>query len=112
MGIEIKFWEKFLDDLKNRNPILAEIVKQAVDQILHILMTVGSVLIIGTPLVKFTDLPVWASALIAGLVTAIWVGVREFFQWPSKRIWDPILDWVFEASGIALGLWILISHIS
>ncbi len=109
MGIKIGFLEDWLDGLKEKSPVLAEVAKQAIDQPLHVLMAVASVWAIGWPLAYFTETPLWLAAALAGTATAAWMGVREYLQWPSSRWWDPWLDWFFEAGGLALGLWSLIA---
>ncbi len=96
----------WLKDLRERRPVFGELVKQSIDQPLHILMTVGSVWAIGAiALVSLSSLLI---AMIAGgTLTALWVALREYFQWPSSRWWDPPLDWAFETAGIILGVWSL-----
>lgn len=110
MGIKIGFLEDWLDKIEaEHGKVGKEIAKQSIDQPLHILMAVASVWAIGWPLVYFTGSPLWLAAALAGTVTAGWMGLREYLQWPSSRWWDPYLDWFFEAGGLALGLWSLIA---
>ncbi len=109
MGIKIEFWENWLDKLKEKSPVRAEVAKQALDQTLHILMAVASVWVLGCPIATLMGAPIWVAALVSGVLTAAWMGYREYTQWPSKRWWDPVMDWVFEAGGLALGLWSLIA---
>ena len=101
----------WLKDLRTNRPVLGEIVKQAIDQPLHILMTVGSIWGIGA-LVFWGIFAEWnpeyrllASVIAGGTLTSTWVVAREWYQWPSSRWWDPPLDWLFEAGGIALGVY-------
>ncbi len=105
----------WLKDLRERRPVLGEIVKQLIDQPLHVLMTVGSVwgisgffagvFFVGYGVVNGVHLLL--SLIAGGALTALWVALREYFQWPSSRWWDPPLDWAFEAAGIILGVWSL-----
>lgn len=108
MGIKIQALEDWLDKLKAIDPRLKELAKQCIDQPLHVLMAVASVWVIGGLLV-LAHVPVWLAAAVAGVITAAWMAYREYKQWPSERWYDPILDWTFEAGGLALGLWWLIS---
>jgi hypothetical protein len=87
-----------------------EVRKQLIDQPLHVLMGVGSVNIIGC---LFASLGFPLSIdLTAGIMwTMAWEGLREFYQWPSSRWWDPPLDWTFEVGGIVLGGWLFITHL-
>jgi len=102
----------WLKELRERRPVLGEVVKQLIDQPLHILMTFGSVLATAA-LAHFVAVWLPATAPIsvmlsmtAGIfVTAGWNVIRELEQWPSSRWWDPPLDWFFEALGIGLGAW-------
>ncbi len=106
----------WLKDLRERRPVLGELVRQLIDQPLHILMTVGSVWGIGGSawaIFYFTgDGTVTGIKLLTCLVagstlTATWVALRERAQWPSSRWWDPPLDWFFEVVGMSLGVWSL-----
>ncbi len=100
----------WLKELRERRPVLGEIVKQLIDQPLHILMTLGSVLgaagvlHFGSAALVSTLGVAW-SAVGGVLVTVIWNVAREADQWPSKRWWDPPMDWFFEALGTGLGAW-------
>ena len=102
----------WLKDLKERSPVWGEVVKQLIDQPLHILMTLGSVLG-AAALVHFaavwlpatSAISLWLSTAFGVLVTVAWNVAREMSQWPSKRWWDPPMDWFFEAVGIGLGAW-------
>ncbi len=104
----------WLKDLRTEKPVLGEIVKQAIDQPLHVLMTVGSVwgisgafwgiwFVAGDGIVL--PLQFLFSVIAGGSLTALWVALREKAQWPSSRWWDPPLDWLFSTIGIGLGIW-------
>ena len=102
----------WLKDLRERRPVLGEIVKQLIDQPLHVLMTVGSVwgisgffagvFFVGYGVVNGVHLLL--SLIAGGSLTALWVSLREKAQWPSSRWWDPPVDWFFSAAGIGLGI--------
>lgn len=109
MSINLFGIADWLDELRDRRPVLGELVKQVIDQPLHIVMAVASVWVIGYPLVAMAGLSVVLSAIISGVITAAWMARREWKQWPSSRWWDPPLDWLFEAGGLALGLWSLLT---
>ena len=69
--------------------ILEEVGKQAIDQPGHFL--IGAV-------------PIWASRYLVGVPWFGWVAApilayREWLQWPSRRWWDPPLDWAFLTLG-------------
>jgi hypothetical protein len=69
--------------------VLKEVVKQAIDQPGHFLISAG---------------PVWASRWLVGVPWYGWVAApllayREWLQWPSNRWWDPPLDWAFLSLG-------------
>ncbi len=107
MSIKLFGISDWIDGLKDRNPVLGELVKQAIDQPLHILMKVASVWVIAA---SFYALGVadWTniSPFVYGVsLTVGWNVMREYNQWPSSRWWDPPLDWFFEALGIGLGAW-------
>jgi hypothetical protein len=75
--------------------ILKEIGKQAIDQPGHVLMGAG---------------PIWASRYLIGVPWYGWVvtpllAYREWLQWPSKRWWDPPLDWAFLSLGVVAATW-------
>ena len=92
-----------------------EAKKQAVDQPLHVAMSVASVLAVGAAVsALWRRAPSWASAAIAGLVTAAWEFAREWSQWPPRAdaTWDPYLDGVFEIGGIALGVFVLVRWVA
>ncbi len=104
MGIKSAV-DDFLDNIEaEHGKVAKEIVKQAIDQPLHILMAVASVWLIGW-LLTLTGLGVVLSVVISGVLTGAWMAYREYRQWPSNRWWDPVLDWLFEAGGLALGIW-------
>lgn len=109
MGIKLFGIDEWLDELKDRRPVLGELVKQAIDQPLHVTMAVASVWAMGYPLVAWVGLSVVLSAIISGVLTGAWMARREYRQWPSSRWWDPPLDWLFQAGGLALGLWKLLT---
>jgi hypothetical protein len=69
--------------------ILKEVGKQTVDQPGHFLIAAA---------------PIWASRYLVGVPWYGWAIVpllayREWLQWPSKRWWDPPLDWIFLSLG-------------
>jgi hypothetical protein len=69
--------------------ILKEVGKQTIDQPGHFLIGAA---------------PVWASRYLVGVPWYGWVltpmlAYREWLQWPSKRWWDPPLDWAFLTLG-------------
>jgi hypothetical protein len=69
--------------------VLKEVGKQAIDQPGHFLIAAA---------------PIWASRWLVGVPWYGWVAApllayREWLQWPSKRWWDPPLDWIFLSSG-------------
>ena len=75
--------------------ILKEIGKQTVDQPGHFLIGAG---------------PIWASRYLIGVPWYGWVvapllAYREWLQWPSKRWWDPPLDWAFLGLGAVVATW-------
>lgn len=70
-----------------------EYIKQAVDQSAHVIL--GVVATIGLAAI----LP---NIVAPFVVAALWAG-REYAQWPSARILDPIADWGYQLSGILLG---------
>lgn len=75
--------------------IVQELGKQAVEQPGHFL--VGAA-------------PVWAARCLVGVPWFGWVlapilAYREWLQWPSKRWWDPPLDWAFLTLGAVAATW-------
>ena len=69
--------------------ILEEVGKQAIDQPGHFLIAAA---------------PIWASRYLVGVPWFGWVAApilayREWLQWPSRRWWDPPLDWAFLTLG-------------
>jgi hypothetical protein len=75
--------------------VLWEVRKQAVDQPLHFLLTAGPIelsrYLVGVP---------WYGWAITPLLA-----YREWRQWPSKRWWDPPLDWAMLALGVIVATW-------
>lgn len=108
MGIKVKFLDDWLDSLKEKSPVLREVVKQIIDQTLHVLMAYASVWAIGF-LMHLTTSPMWLSSTVSGTLTASWMSFREGMQWPSNRWWDPYLDAFFQLLGLGLGIWHLVS---
>lgn len=105
MGIKI-IVNDYLDKLEAEHGMLVkELVKQSIDQPLHILMAVASVWIIGYLTIALAGQPVVWAVTFSGVLTGAWMAFREYRQWPSNRWWDPPMDWVFEAGGLALGIW-------
>lgn len=75
--------------------VLAEVVKQAVEQPLHFVMSAG---------------PIWLSRCLTAVPWYGWAAVpalayREWRQWPSKRWWDPALDAGFLVLGVVVATW-------
>jgi hypothetical protein len=75
--------------------ILTEVGKQAFDQPGHFLIGAA---------------PIWASRCLVGVPWFGWVGApilayREWLQWPSRRWWDPPLDWAFLTLGAVMATW-------
>jgi hypothetical protein len=75
--------------------VLAEVVKQTIDQPGHFLIGAA---------------PIWASRYLIGVPWYGWVvapllAYREWLQWPSRRWWDPPLDWTFLSLGAAVATW-------
>jgi hypothetical protein len=69
-----------------------EIGKQTIDQAGHFLIGAA---------------PIWASRHLVGVPWYGWVAApllayREWLQWPSKRWWDPPLDWAFLSLGFVV----------
>jgi len=98
--------------------VAAEIIKQTIDQPLHVAMCVASVCAIGCAAFWAGAHSLWAmwiaergmpadllliSTILGECGTVLWVALREVSQWPSSRWWDPPLDWAFEAVGCAAG---------
>jgi hypothetical protein len=102
---------RWLADRLGLGPVWAEVIKQAIDQPLHVAMGVASVHVFGVPLVLL-EVPVWAATVIAVLWTLAWEGLRELSQGWSTRPWDPPLDYVCELGGVVLGAWLLYSNFS
>lgn len=75
--------------------ISKEVGKQAIDQPGHFLIGAA---------------PIWASRYLVGVPWVGWVAApilayREWLQWPSKRWWDPPLDWAFLTLGALAATW-------
>jgi hypothetical protein len=75
--------------------ILKEIGKQAIDQPAHFLIAAA---------------PIWLSRHLVGVPWFGWAAApllayREWLQWPSKRWWDPPLDWAFLTIGLVAATW-------
>lgn len=75
--------------------LLEEVGKQAVEQPLHVLMAAAPICLSR----HLTRVP-WYGWAITPLL--VW---REWSQWPSKRWWDPPLDWAFLTLGVVLATW-------
>ena len=89
---------------------MSELRKQLIDQPLHVLMCAASVLALAIAFQLSGD-GIAASTFAGVSLTALWVGLREWHQWPSSRWWDPPMDWAFEAVGMALGAWLYVAHV-
>jgi hypothetical protein len=75
--------------------ILKEVGKQTIDQPGHFLIGAA---------------PIWASRYLVGVPWYGWIiapllAYREWLQWPSKRWWDPPLDWAFLSLGAVVATW-------
>jgi hypothetical protein len=75
--------------------ITQEVGKQAVDQPGHFLIGAA---------------PIWTSRCLVGVPWFGWVlapilAYREWLQWPSRRWWDPPLDWAFLTLGAVAATW-------
>jgi hypothetical protein len=75
--------------------VLKEIGKQAIDQPAHVLIAAA---------------PIWLSRHLVGVPWFGWAAApllayREWLQWPSKRWWDPPLDWAFLTIGMVMATW-------
>jgi len=75
--------------------LLKELLKQAIDQPGHFLIAAA---------------PIWASRYLVGVPWFGWVAApilayREWLQWPSRRWWDPPLDWAFLTLGAVAATW-------
>lgn len=75
--------------------IIREVRKQAVDQPLHFLIAAGPIALSR----YLTGVP-WY-----GWATAPLLAYREWRQWPSKRWWDPPLDWAVLVFGAVVATW-------
>ena len=75
--------------------VLEEVGKQAVEQPLHVLMAAAPICLSR----HFARVP-WYGWAITPLL--VW---REWSQWPSKRWWDPPLDWAFLTLGVVVATW-------
>jgi hypothetical protein len=91
---------------------MSELRKQAIDQPLHVLMCAASVLALSSP-IGWTGVAVWVATVVGVLLTCVWVGLREFLQYPSRESFplDWLLDAVFEVAGIALGAWLYFAFV-
>jgi hypothetical protein len=75
--------------------VLEEVGKQAVEQPLHVLMAAAPICLSR----HFARVP-WYGWAVTPLL--VW---REWSQWPSKRWWDPPLDWAFLTLGVVVATW-------
>ena len=75
--------------------VLKEVTKQAVEQPLHFLMAAAPIYVSRT----LTGVPLYGWAITP------WLAYREWSQWPSRRWWDPPLDWAFMALGAVVATW-------
>jgi hypothetical protein len=75
--------------------VLEEVGKQAVEQPLHFVMAAAPIMLSR----QLTRVP-WYGWAITPLLA--W---REWSQWPSKRWWDPPLDWAFLTLGVVVATW-------
>jgi len=75
--------------------VLEEVGKQAIEQPLHVLMAAAPICLSR----QLTMVP-WYGWAITPLL--VW---REWSQWPSKRWWDPPLDWAFLTLGVVVATW-------
>ncbi len=86
--------------MSNRT-VKQEIIKQLIDQPLHIVMGVVSVCFFAWAFAKSDH-----NIIYATLLTTFWIVFREYSQWPCSRWYDPPIDWFFEAVGIVLGVYV------
>ena len=75
--------------------VLKEVGKQTIDQPGHFLIGAA---------------PIWAARCLVGVPWYGWLvtpllAYREWLQWPSKRWWDPPLDWAFLSLGAVVATW-------
>ncbi len=117
MSIKLFGISDWIDDLRDRRPVLGEIVKQLIDQYLHVLTTVVSVwslasLVYWASPYSWVAVAVTLSTTVGVLGTAAWNIYREWKQWPSSRWWDPYLDWTFQTAGTILGAWSWVSYVT
>jgi len=94
-----KHWFKWHGGVRGTVDWKKELVKQLIDQPLHVLMGIASVCALA-----FVSQNVW----VAVGLTFAWEAYREFWQWPSSRWWDPPLDFFFEAVGIVAGYFVAV----
>ena len=92
----------------------SEIRKQLIDQPLHVLMCVASVLAISLVFYLTAAYTFWQCFPLAAILpatvfgvlgTGLWVAIREYVQYPPRegREYDVWLDAVFEIIGIVGG---------
>jgi predicted PurR-regulated permease PerM len=80
--------------------IWQEIVKQCIDQPLHLLWAWA-----GIAILLWLWPTMWGPiGILFGVVNTAYIAYREYDQWPSTRWWDPYLDWLFFAAGIVVAL--------
>lgn len=75
--------------------LLEEVGKQTLEQPLHVLMAAAPICLSR----HLTRVP-WYGWAITPLLA-----YREWSQWPSKRWWDPPLDWAFLTLGVVVATW-------
>jgi len=80
-----------------------EIKKQLIDQPLHFLWAFTSAF---APFLaeRFAPLVLAPAVTVLGVGSLVFIILREYDQWPSKRWWDPRLDWTFFALGVGSGI--------
>ena len=89
---------------------MSQLRKQLIDQPLHVLMTSASVLALAVAF-RLTGDGLVACTTAGVLLTALWVGLREWHQYPPRVWWDVWLDAAFELAGMGLGAWLFFSYV-
>ena len=89
--------------LKETHPVWGEVVKQLIDQPLHVVMAWASIWAIAFPL-HCLGVQIVANLVFAGSLTGFWMTLREISQGKSSRPWDKPLDVTFQLGGWVLGI--------
>lgn len=94
---------------KTGRTVREEIVKQLIDQPLHFTWAfTGTILpFITHPAFSRSGWFFFGLGVVVAAVNAAAIIWREVDQWPpSKRPWDPFVDWTFYGLGAGAALWI------